>query len=129
MMLTPAASASRVPVNRTARPSSRSSPSKSGITPDRIFINVLLPAPFSPTMACSSPRAMSNETSDSATTPGKRFVTQSIDIKVADGMLDMIELLRHPGRRPTHFEELHGGERDKHCGGRAHAAPAAPHHH
>src|SRR5579885_2396446 len=48
------------------------------MTPERIFMRVLLPAPFSPTTACSSPSAMSKETSSRATTPGKRLVTCSM---------------------------------------------------
>ncbi len=38
-------------------------------------MSVDLPAPFSPTTACTSPRATSNDTSELATTPGKRLVT------------------------------------------------------
>src|SRR5262245_52385255 len=76
MMLTPAASASRVPANRTGRPEIRSSPSYAGITPARIFIRVLFPAPFSPQTACSSPRAIDSDTSLSATTPGNRLVIE-----------------------------------------------------
>src|SRR3954451_22919848 len=36
---------------------------------------VLLPAPFSPSRACTSPTWISRSTSALATTPGKRFVT------------------------------------------------------
>src|SRR5690348_11315777 len=50
------------------------------MTPDRIFMRVLLPAPFSPTTACNSPARTSNETSLRATTPGKRLVTFSMAI-------------------------------------------------
>src|SRR5215471_17349557 len=35
-----------------------------------MFINVDLPAPFSPSSACTSPRRTSNDTSSLATTPG-----------------------------------------------------------
>src|SRR5215472_5362948 len=35
-----------------------------------MFISVDLPAPFSPSSACTSPRLTSNETSSFATTPG-----------------------------------------------------------
>ena len=51
MIEMPATSALRVLAKRTSCPSIRSVPSKSVITPERIFINVLLPAPFSPTTA------------------------------------------------------------------------------
>ena len=39
-----------------------------------MFESVLLPAPFSPSSACTSPRAASKSTCSFATTPGKRFV-------------------------------------------------------
>src|SRR5215207_3328855 len=39
-----------------------------------MFINVDLPAPFSPSSACTSPRRRSKSTLSLATTPGKRLV-------------------------------------------------------
>src|SRR5919204_400334 len=39
-----------------------------------MFINVVLPAPFSPSSACTSPRRTSKSTWSFASTPGKRFV-------------------------------------------------------
>src|SRR5215218_8929866 len=39
-----------------------------------MFESVLLPAPFSPSRACTSPAAASKSTHSFATTPGKRFV-------------------------------------------------------
>src|SRR6266436_6492940 len=39
-----------------------------------MFESVLLPAPFSPRSACTSPSAASKSTLSFATTPGKRFV-------------------------------------------------------
>src|SRR5438874_8289076 len=38
-----------------------------------MFESVVLPAPFSPSSACTSPAAASNVTSSFATTPGNRF--------------------------------------------------------
>src|ERR1700751_3082597 len=38
------------------------------------FESVVLPAPFSPSRACTSPAAASKSTPSFATTPGKRFV-------------------------------------------------------
>src|SRR4051812_7148982 len=49
-----------------------------------IFISVLLPAPFSPTIAWNSPGPMSTETSERATTPGKRLVIRSMETMGAD---------------------------------------------
>src|SRR5262249_12487817 len=40
-----------------------------------MFESVVLPAPFSPSSACTSPAAASKSTLSFATTPGKRFVT------------------------------------------------------
>src|ERR1700690_1921633 len=40
-----------------------------------MFERVLLPAPFSPSSACTSPAAASKSTPSLATTPGNRFVT------------------------------------------------------
>ena len=39
-----------------------------------MFESVLLPAPFSPRSACTSPSSASNWTPSFATTPGNRFV-------------------------------------------------------
>src|ERR1700693_1505234 len=43
--------------------------------PARILSRVDLPAPFSPSNACTSPRLTLRETLSRATTPGKRFPT------------------------------------------------------
>src|ERR671934_2756562 len=43
-----------------------------------MFESVLLPAPFSPSRACTSPAAASKSTRSFATTPGKRFVIPRI---------------------------------------------------
>src|SRR5262249_4423026 len=71
MIRMPASSACRGPENRTGRPSRRISPSYSVIAPARIFISVLLPAPFSPQRAWTSPACATNDTSRSARTPPK----------------------------------------------------------
>ena len=62
------------------------------ITPDKIFINVLLPAPFSPHDRVEfAPLRMSNVTSSSAvTTQGYRFV-------VPTNANDRLTDLRHVG--------------------------------
>ena len=54
----------------TGLPSMSISPESAGCAPARIFISVDLPAPFSPTSACTSPAITSNETPSSARTPG-----------------------------------------------------------
>src|SRR5689334_8459879 len=50
-----------------------SPPASGSSTPVRIFINVLLPAPFSPASASTSPRAISSVTRFNARTPGNVF--------------------------------------------------------
>src|ERR1700758_1669353 len=52
-------------------PSMRISPESGRYAPARIFINVLLPAPFSPIRACTSPCQIWRSTFLSARTPGK----------------------------------------------------------
>ncbi len=54
-------------------PSTSMVPSSGFWTPYRIFISVDLPAPFSPTMACTVPARTSMSMSWLAITPGKRF--------------------------------------------------------
>src|SRR5438128_4119533 len=44
-----------------------------------MFESVLLPAPFSPSRACTSPAAASKSTPSFATTPGNRFVIPRIE--------------------------------------------------
>src|SRR6478735_4297518 len=56
-------------------------PSSGGCTPPRIFISVLLPAPFSPMSASTSPARSDSETPCRATTPGKRLVMPRISSK------------------------------------------------
>jgi len=41
---------------RDVLPSKRTTPESGLMTPPRILISVLLPAPFSPTSACTSPK-------------------------------------------------------------------------
>src|SRR5512136_733256 len=52
-------------------PSSRISPALRGMAPARIFISVDLPAPFSPTMACTSPPSAEKSTPRKASVPSK----------------------------------------------------------
>src|SRR5436309_10699962 len=61
-----------------SRPSKRIAPVSSAISPVSCPISVLLPAPFGPMMACSSPGAIASEMPSDATTPPKRLVRLSI---------------------------------------------------
>src|SRR5690606_5566334 len=64
----------------TGVPSTTSVPASARSAPVMIRINVDLPAPFSPTSACTSPGARSNETPFNALTPAKDF---RIDVAVS----------------------------------------------
>src|SRR5262245_10794814 len=61
-----------------SRPSKRTAPESGAISPVSCPINVLLPAPFGPMMACSSPGGMASEMPSEARTPPKRLVRLSI---------------------------------------------------
>src|SRR3989442_13324599 len=58
----------------TSLPRTRIRPLSAGYIPYSTRMSVDLPAPFSPTSACTSPRRRSTVTSSLATTPGNRFV-------------------------------------------------------
>src|SRR5262249_19903804 len=66
---TPSACASCGGERSPSSPLTRTTPSSALRTPDRILIIVLLPAPFSPTSACTSPNSAPNDASCSARTP------------------------------------------------------------
>jgi hypothetical protein len=51
-------------------PASRISPSSAATLPDRMLISVVLPAPFSPSSAWTSPRRRSKSIASLATVPG-----------------------------------------------------------
>src|SRR5207248_2212507 len=70
----PASSASRGEWNSTGRPNRTISPSSGRYRPVRMFDSVVLPAPFSPSSAWTSPAAASKSTCSFATTAGNRFV-------------------------------------------------------
>src|SRR3954447_26983149 len=81
----PASSASRGERKRTGAPSTRYSPASGTCTPASILISVLLPAPLSPSRQCTSPRASSSVTPDSAITGPKYLVTLS-SCRIRSGM-------------------------------------------
>ena len=74
----PRAIASDGPAMAVGTPSSRISPESGESSPYRMFIRVLLPAPFSPRRAWISPGLMSRSMPSLATTPGKRLVMPRI---------------------------------------------------
>ncbi len=74
MIRMPASSASRGPAKATGLPSRTICPSKSVIAPARIFMSVLLPAPFSPQSEWTSPARARKVTPSRAWTPPKCLV-------------------------------------------------------
>src|SRR5438067_9954841 len=72
-MLMPATCASCGLRRCASRPAIRIDPASRGYTPLRIFISVLLPAPFSPTSACTSPGQAVKSTFWSTGVPPKDF--------------------------------------------------------
>src|SRR5688500_10519754 len=85
--------AARTLWSSTALPSSSTCPSSGSCAPPRIFINVLLPAPFSPISASTSPRPRDRETFLSATTPGKRLVMPLIESRSGNSTWLLLRLL------------------------------------
>src|SRR3954453_15463939 len=72
-MLMPATCASCGLRKSASCPAMRIDPASRGYTPLRIFISVLLPAPFSPTSACTSPGQPVKSTFWSTGVPPKDF--------------------------------------------------------
>src|SRR5438046_3966146 len=73
----PEAMASFGLVNVTSRPSRRIRPSSGWYRPYRMFMSVVLPAPFSPSSAWISPSSTTRSTWSLATTPRNRLVIPS----------------------------------------------------
>jgi len=78
IMVIPIRCAARVSGICTSRPRKKIFPSSFGYTPVSTFIRVDLPAPFSPTSACTSPAFRSKRALFNACTPAKRFSIPSI---------------------------------------------------
>ena len=72
--------ATRLSLRRISPPSGRYKPAKT-------FINVLLPAPFSPNSACTCPSRQTKSTWSIASTPGKRFTIARISKAVGDSVI------------------------------------------
>src|SRR5215210_2236843 len=81
----PASSASRGECNSSGSPFRKISPSSGRYSPVRMLDSVVLPAPFSPSSACTSPGAASKSTWSLATTAGKRLVTPRSAIAGREG--------------------------------------------
>ncbi|OPZ99023.1 MAG: hypothetical protein BWY72_00551 [Bacteroidetes bacterium ADurb.Bin416] len=86
IMAIPACWASATLANRIGWPSLFKVPSKSSYTPEKMFINVDLPAPFSPTKALTAPALTLKSTPSRASTPGKRLVTATASSNTVSDM-------------------------------------------
>src|SRR5690606_38746041 len=115
----PARSASATPVGACGAPSNVIVPASGWSTPDRQRASVDLPAPFSPTRACTSPRSTSRWTSSSAVTPGyllvspatessgSAFVTEPSGLLVDVRLGDQLDLGLLPAGDLLPVEDLH----------------------
>ena len=80
MTLTPAFIASWIEWISCFSPRMKISPLSAWYIPPRIFISVDFPAPFSPTIAWTSPSSIERLTSDSALTPGNDLLILRISM-------------------------------------------------
>src|SRR5262245_23311401 len=94
----------------TGLPSSTSRPASASTTPAMILHNVLLPQPFDPSKACTSPRSSANRAPSRATTPPKRLCTPSASSRGMGRGPDRPRLLLEPVRLGL-FRRHHGGDR------------------
>src|SRR3954469_1774053 len=101
-------------------PSIEIDPSSGVYTPARIFIMVDLPAPFSPTMAWTSPARRSRSTPCSTWTPTNDFLIPCI----CRSSRSAIDRPRAQGRRVRHVDPGLGARRREHRGGDARGAQA-----
>src|SRR5690606_4288012 len=78
--------------------------------PPKIFIRVLLPAPFSPMRASTSPACKESETPSSASTPGNRLVIPLI--RRRGTAVELTVVFRCPPRRPGGADTPHPARED-----------------
>src|SRR5215470_13714695 len=94
-----------------SRPSNRITPESGAISPVSCPIRVLLPAPFGPMMACSSPGGMASEMPSEATTPPKRLVRPSI-ASSASATADILQQAVDAAAREQHHQQEQRAEHD-----------------
>src|SRR3954468_13988441 len=94
MVAIPACWAARGEANATGSPRSPTWPSSSWCPPVISLISVDLPAPFSPTSACTDPACSSIETSSSARTPANRLLA---DVTANTGVVISVRRPRGDG--------------------------------
>ena len=84
----------RIDDARTSRPPTASVPASARSAPVMILISVDLPAPFSPTSACTSPARSSNETSFQGADARERFAdADGLEVRSAPRVLRRVDTL------------------------------------
>src|SRR5215468_1533017 len=92
-------------------PSKRIRPASGAISPASWEISVVLPAPFGPMMACSSPLGTTSEIASDATMPPKRRVKPSISSS-ASATAQVPEHAVDAAAREQHDQEIDRSEHD-----------------
>src|SRR6266540_293400 len=88
-----------------SRPANRTRPASGAISPSSSPINVVLPAPFGPMTACSSPAGTASVISSDATTPPKRLVRPSISSSASATARVLQQAVDAAAREQHHQEE------------------------
>src|SRR6266540_707411 len=92
-------------------PSKRMRPSSGAISPASWPISVVLPAPFGPITACSSPRLIASMMASEAMTPPKRLVSPSI-CSSASATAHAFQQAVHAAAREQHDQQEQRAEHD-----------------
>src|SRR5688572_30041496 len=92
----------------------RMRPASGARLPEICAMSVVLPAPFGPISACTSPRVTSNVTPSVATTPPKRFCRPSMRRSSSAILLcPALEEARDALRREQHHREQEHADREQ----------------
>src|SRR4051812_40919967 len=94
-----------------SRPAKRTWPASGVISPASSPISVVLPAPFGPMMACSSPVGIASVISSEASTPPKRLVRPSISSSIS-ATAQTLQQAIDAAAREQHDQEEQRAEHD-----------------
>src|SRR5215471_2371631 len=94
-----------------SRPAKRIEPESGGISPASCPISVVLPAPFGPMTACSSPASTASVMASEATTPPNRRVSPST-WRRGSATAEPHEHAVDAAAREQHHEQQQGPEHD-----------------
>src|SRR5262249_60507190 len=89
----------------TSPPAKRMRPASGASSPASSPISVVLPAPFGPMTACSSPFGTESEIASEATTPPKRLVRDSISSRASATARSGEQAVDTPAREQHHEQE------------------------